>query len=523
MQPEPSQRSSHSIDAAVEARQERTSSSVRPLSIPSLSSKLPQKRSSTDYVLHSAKDAEQSSPSLAAHYIPDKLVTTPTSWGAEARRQSRLAVGGLGAAAGRRSSAARSRNGSSGRIAAVDGMHSQTDHKAPASVSAIDLQAGRGSLTTVPRSRKQGAGRTAWGANGGGHAALGAGGYESDEGVELEQTGDSTSLAEDRQFEAKPSRLYLGVASPDPVSTAANSGGRRSSNSDEISPMPRDQRRSMLTRLFGVSMPRQKGKWNQFKWSLFAANFVLTCYTIAGFIAILLTWANYFPNSNVLRVVNRAEVVLGTVAMCLCLITCIVGWAGILLNNRAFLAVYAAMLWVALAFIVAPGYVAYKRRTFNLSGKMNHLWSRSLTLDQRRLVQTVLRCCGYYSPFIEAAADGNRCYARSALPGCKGPLIDFERHALLNVYVIAFSLVPAHLACLVTTMLCANHVTYRFGKGITPSRYRVDDRTLSMAYQRSALNMTIANKTSHVLYVDQSPLDEPKPPFWHEPSSSKSR
>ena len=167
--------------------------------------------------------------------------------------------------------------------------------------------------------------------------------------------------------------------------------------------------------------------------------------------------------------------------MCLCLITAYLGWAGLMLNNRSFLAIYTLLLWISLIFIVAPGYIAYKQRTFNLSGKINRVWSRRLSLDSRRTVQVVLQCCGYYSPSIEASADGARCFARSMLPGCKGKLYDFERTALQYIYVCSFSIVPMHLSLILATLLCADHITYRFGKGVTPKEYRVDDTVVQHA------------------------------------------
>jgi hypothetical protein len=179
---------------------------------------------------------------------------------------------------------------------------------------------------------------------------------------------------------------------------------------------------------------------------------------------------------------------VGMTAMCLCLITALVGWAGLLLNNRSFLAVYTLLLWISFIFIVAPGYIAYRKRNFNLSGKLNQIWSRTLSITTRRVVQTTLRCCGYYSPYIEAAADGERCYARSQLPGCKGPLVDFEKQVLQYIYICSFALVPVHLLTIVTSLLCADHITYRFGKGVTPKEYRVDEKVL-----REALGAQVSN------------------------------
>ena len=67
--------------------------------------------------------------------------------------------------------------------------------------------------------------------------------------------------------------------------------------------------------------------------------------------------------------------------------TSLIGYAGILLNNRAFLAVYTLLLWISFALLVTPGYMAYKQRTFNLEGKINSQWSRSLGTSGRLRIQ----------------------------------------------------------------------------------------------------------------------------------------
>jgi hypothetical protein len=90
-----------------------------------------------------------------------------------------------------------------------------------------------------------------------------------------------------------------------------------------------------------------------------------------------------------------------------------------------------------------------------------------------------LDCCGYFSPFVEATTS-NTCYARSTLPGCKSRYLKFERKVLKNWYIAAFAIVPAHLAIIVTGLLCANHVTYRFGKGLMPKRYRLDAASMAV-------------------------------------------
>lgn len=47
-------------------------------------------------------------------------------------------------------------------------------------------------------------------------------------------------------------------------------------------------------------------------------------------------------------------------------------------------------------------------------------------------------------------------------------------------YTVAFSCVPFLIFCIVTGLLCSNHVTYRFGKGMMPKAYRLDMNTMAV-------------------------------------------
>lgn len=214
---------------------------------------------------------------------------------------------------------------------------------------------------------------------------------------------------------------------------------------------------------------------------------------MAGLVSAILVWLNVFYRSDVIRVGNREELIrmypwdalflhptctdpllpVSTIGGAIMVFTSLLGFSGILLNYRPFLAVYTVLLWVCLAFIVAPGYITYKRRTFNLEGKINLQWSRSLGTVGRLRVQDALRCCGYFSPSIEATVSP-LCYPRSVEEGCKSPYLKLERVVLKTWYIVAFSLVPPHILIILAGLLCSNHVTYRFGKGLTPKRYRLD-------------------------------------------------
>lgn len=228
--------------------------------------------------------------------------------------------------------------------------------------------------------------------------------------------------------------------------------------------------------------PGSKGgklRWNRFKWILFGTNTILTLYSLAALIFTLLIWFNVWTEADIITIGNRGELVASTVAACACLFTALIGWAGILLNNRAFLAIYTICLWVSFGLLVVPGYITYKKATFNLEGKINAQWSRNLGIQGRMTIQNLLECCGYFTPYQEATVSA-KCYSRSQLPGCKGPYMRFEKRILDKWYIMTFSLVPFHLGCIVAALLCSNHVTHRFGKGMMPKAYRLNQEAMAV-------------------------------------------
>ena len=100
-------------------------------------------------------------------------------------------------------------------------------------------------------------------------------------------------------------------------------------------------------------------------------------------------------------------------------------------------------------------------------------------------MQNELQCCGYYSPFVEATVS-QLCYARSNLPGCKNAYLHFERNTLEKWYSVSFALVPVQLLTILAALLCANHVTYRWGKGMTPKAYRLNVSSLALIADKYA-------------------------------------
>lgn len=105
------------------------------------------------------------------------------------------------------------------------------------------------------------------------------------------------------------------------------------------------------------------------------------------------------------------------------------------------------------------------------------------------MIQSSLKCCGYYDPLHEATIS-NKCYPRTPLPGCKGKLYRFERENLSLIWSTTFSIVPLHLINIVVALLCANHVTMTFGKGITPKQYRLCEQDLKADAEKISEEMS---------------------------------
>jgi hypothetical protein len=179
-----------------------------------------------------------------------------------------------------------------------------------------------------------------------------------------------------------------------------------------------------------------------------------------------------YPTAPILLITDSPALILLTFSSLLLLLASLVGIIGTLLNSRPILAVYVLLLFPSFISFVSVGYITYKKANFSLDAKVSEAWNLWYSPGARTVLQGALRCCGWSGPLHGAAASGT-CYTRSPLPGCHGPLVRFERDTLSSASGTVFSLVPLHLANIFVGLLCANHVTHRFGKGITPARYRL--------------------------------------------------
>lgn len=161
-----------------------------------------------------------------------------------------------------------------------------------------------------------------------------------------------------------------------------------------------------------------------------------------------------------------------TVAGSIQMFTSLVGLCGVVLNSRPILAVYCLLLWPSLISLAVVGYSGYKRSEFALNKKLNLAWSQWYGPDDRLAIQTSLGCCGYYNA-LHQSVPSKRCFPRTGVPGCKGKLYAFEKENLRMIWRTAFWVVPVHVLVICLSLLCSNHVTERFGKGMTPDKYRL--------------------------------------------------
>ncbi|KAI0783437.1 hypothetical protein C8Q75DRAFT_725855 [Abortiporus biennis] len=228
----------------------------------------------------------------------------------------------------------------------------------------------------------------------------------------------------------------------------------------------------LLNESQGLGVDLKVGKWTGHKWFLFISIWTIFICGLGGLVCAILTWFRTWEYADVMYVADYDVLVLITMSSSLLLLTFLVGITGTILNSRPILAVYALLLWPCLISILAIGYTSYKRYTFALDRKLNLAWSQWYTPTGRLTIQDSLHCCGFYSPLHEVTPS-KHCYVRTLLPGCKSKLYALERQNLGTIWTIAFAIVPLHIANIFVALLCVNHVTRTFGKGIMPKQYRL--------------------------------------------------
>jgi hypothetical protein len=276
------------------------------------------------------------------------------------------------------------------------------------------------------------------------------------------------------------------------------------------------------------------GQWTFHKWCLLASVTIVFILGLTCLVFSLLTWfagkstspthtpffytvrlsylldSTAYPVAPILLITDSPALVLLTFSSSLLLLASMVGTTGTLLNSRPILAVYVLLLFPSFLSFVSVGYLTYKKANFSLDAKVSEAWHHWYSPSARTVLQGALGCCGWSGPLHGAAASGT-CYARSPLPGCHGPLVRFERDVLSSVAGTVFSLVPLHLVNIFVGLLCANHVTHRFGKGITPARYRLTAHDILLSAGSSRSTAAVAVDKQGVI-MKQLETNLPVPP-----------
>ncbi|CAO3643481.1 unnamed protein product [Mucor hiemalis] len=218
---------------------------------------------------------------------------------------------------------------------------------------------------------------------------------------------------------------------------------------------------------------KKKQRWTKHKWWLLLSNTLLFCYGLGILLLALLTFFKFYLRADVVLVGERMVLNLILATGVICLFTSLVGYAGIMLNNRVILSIYNLLLWPSFGMIAAIGYTAYRKNKWNIEGKLSYQWHYDLDSDGRARIQANLHCCGYKS-FTDYHERSNKCFPRTLLPGCKFKYQTFTKEALTITWIVAFSMIPVHLIVMFSALLCSNHINRKFGKGLPPKLYRLD-------------------------------------------------
>ncbi|KAG9018600.1 hypothetical protein FRB90_011268 [Tulasnella sp. 427] len=131
------------------------------------------------------------------------------------------------------------------------------------------------------------------------------------------------------------------------------------------------------------------GQWNGFKWTLMLSVTSVFLMGLSALLVSLYTWFGAWSHAQVIIAVEQNLLIFATLAASTLILASLLGISGTLLNSRPTLAFYSLFLWPCLVSVLIVGYTAYKRRTFNLSGKLSQGWNQLMDDNDRAVVQNV--------------------------------------------------------------------------------------------------------------------------------------
>ncbi|GJJ77792.1 hypothetical protein EMPS_10151 [Entomortierella parvispora] len=197
--------------------------------------------------------------------------------------------------------------------------------------------------------------------------------------------------------------------------------------------------------------------WTKSKWILLFSVLLLMAYSAAAMAVSLGYIFGRFENSPVVMEFHGNIIYITLAGSALALVTAVIGFIGIVRENRIWLSYYALLLWPVFCLYISVGYIAFRRSKNHLRNHLRDEWMHDYTRDQRLLVQRNLKCCGYLSPLQNAEYD-LRCFPMINLPGCIHKYNLYEDKLLTTVYTSSFSLVLPQLFVMIVALLCSNHV-----------------------------------------------------------------
>lgn len=217
--------------------------------------------------------------------------------------------------------------------------------------------------------------------------------------------------------------------------------------------------------------------WTRSKFVLLLANTLLLAYSIAWTFVMTMswkgaTWTKPFLDSGIMMIANRKLLLLMMAAAPFGIFVSLIGYIGILSQNRKVLSIYTILLWPLFALITSVGYICYRRLHVSLYQKFKFSWINEYSRDDRLVIQNALSCCGFRSLGDYPSYDLH-CFPRAPVPSCENRLIQYQQDLLSTASSAAFTLLPVQLLIMVVALLCSNHVDrlYRSAYPITPKLY----------------------------------------------------
>ncbi|KAF9360036.1 hypothetical protein BGX26_010686 [Mortierella sp. AD094] len=197
--------------------------------------------------------------------------------------------------------------------------------------------------------------------------------------------------------------------------------------------------------------------WTKSKWLLLFSTLLLLGYSCAVFGISLGYIVGNYEHAVVVMEFHGSLIYIALIGSTLGILTGLLGFVGIIKENRMLLSWYSILLWPVFALYISVGYIAFRRAKNHLRAHLRDEWVHKYTREQRLTVQRNLKCCGYQSATWYGEYD-LRCFPMINLPGCEHKYNLYEEKLLTVCWTASFSLVPFQLFVMIVALLCSNHV-----------------------------------------------------------------